>query len=265
MNANQKIDLSTVFHQYENSKDDNFDMRFYRDMVWFAHFHKNFELIYCVEGEIKVNRFGVETILHPGEVLIVPPNTTHGFDIPKTSGAWVVVFSDNYVRNFASKHSKDIYSAFTLSADVSGFLNKKFFNLDETSFYTKSGCLNIICDECLNLAIREDRPRDADKINEIVAFIANNYKNEVNMKDVAALLGYEYHYFSKVFHDNFTSGFAEFVNRYRYETACKLLKTEGMSVTKASEESGFSSVRNFNRVFKKYSGMSPAEYKNKEI
>lgn len=49
------------------------------------------------------------------------------------------------------------------------------------------------------------------------------------------------------------------VNKLRVEHASRLLK-KGMRVTDAAYESGFSSVRTFNRAFQKYMMMSPREY-----
>ena len=55
--------------------------------------------------------------------------------------------------------------------------------------------------------------------------------------------------------------FGEFVLVYRLETATRLLDDTKKSITEVALESGFQSVRNFNRAFRKKMKISPSEYR----
>ena len=56
--------------------------------------------------------------------------------------------------------------------------------------------------------------------------------------------------------------FASFVNKYRIQFACELLKNSDEDVTQIAMKCGFSTIRNFNRVFKNETGQMPKDYRN---
>ena len=51
------------------------------------------------------------------------------------------------------------------------------------------------------------------------------------------------------------------MNRYRVQHACRLLRSTGDSITAIALQSGFSTIRNFNRAFREETGMTPREYR----
>lgn len=55
--------------------------------------------------------------------------------------------------------------------------------------------------------------------------------------------------------------FASFVNKYRIQFVCELLKDTNDDVTQIAMKCGFSTIRNFNRVFKNETGQTPKAYR----
>ena len=51
--------------------------------------------------------------------------------------------------------------------------------------------------------------------------------------------------------------FIQYLNTVRIAAALEKIKQGRMSMTEISDSCGFNSIRNFNRVFKKYTGYSP--------
>ena len=51
--------------------------------------------------------------------------------------------------------------------------------------------------------------------------------------------------------------FTQYLNTVRIAAALEKLKQGSMSVTEIAGSCGFNTIRNFNRVFKKYTGYSP--------
>jgi len=69
---------------------------------------------------------------------------------------------------------------------------------------------------------------------------------------------------SRVINQEFQSNFSDFVNKYRVEEAKKLLMDQRYNhykVEAIGQEAGFNNKVNFNRVFKKCTGMSPSKLK----
>ena len=54
----------------------------------------------------------------------------------------------------------------------------------------------------------------------------------------------------------------EYKNRLCVQNAEKLLLTNDLSIEEISEKMGFNSASYFRRIFRKYVGKSPREYKN---
>lgn len=83
----------------------------------------------------------------------------------------------------------------------------------------------------------------------------------VTMAEIADALGYEYHYFSLLFNRYFSIKFKNFLNLFKFQYACGLLADSSKSISEVCFESGFETVRSFNRVFRDFSGMTPTEYR----
>ncbi len=58
--------------------------------------------------------------------------------------------------------------------------------------------------------------------------------------------------------------FSDYLNQLRIEAAMNLLKTTEMNINEISEMVGYNSQHYFSRIFKKYTGHVPTEYRKKE-
>lgn len=57
----------------------------------------------------------------------------------------------------------------------------------------------------------------------------------------------------------------EYINKARMERAMLLLKQTDLNITEIAEKTGFSSSRYFSTAFKKYTGMTPSQYKEENM
>ena len=89
-------------------------------------------------------------------------------------------------------------------------------------------------------------------------------KQNLNIEEFARHLGIHYREVSNILNHYFNTNFFEFVNRYRVERAKKILSDPQRADTTIFDillESGFNSKSSFNRFFKRYAGMSAAEFR----
>ena len=68
---------------------------------------------------------------------------------------------------------------------------------------------------------------------------------------------------SRLFSKTFHSSFNQYVNEARLGYACQRIETTDDTLTEISMDSGFGSLRTFNRVFKEKYRLTPSEYRNK--
>ncbi len=251
-----------MIHQVTNSRTNyNYNAYIYDDISWKSHFHTNFELIYCIEGEFSVCAEKEKYEISQGEMVLIPPNTIHSFNIEKNNRAWVGVFSSDYIALFAKQNANKLFSKFKCDDYVEEYLKKVLFYQGVPKRYILKSALYAVCNECLKNSTLLSEKKNADVMNKILDYISKNFDSYMTMKKMAEDLGYEYHYFSNIFHTCFDMNFREFINLYRYEKACELMEHEDYSISEVAMLSGFQSIRSFNDVFKALSGGTPTEYR----
>ena len=97
----------------------------------------------------------------------------------------------------------------------------------------------------------------------ILRFLDREYLQIKNVCEIADKLSYSEYYLSHLFKRKMGITIKEYLTNKKLSYAMQLLVTSDMSVEKISDSLGFSSAHSFRRMFKKYTGVSPSEYKEK--
>lgn len=100
-----------------------------------------------------------------------------------------------------------------------------------------------------------------EKIKSVIMYIKNNYNNPIKIKDLAKISGYSEYYFIRFFKNQTGKTTTNFINSIRIEKAINLLKSTNLSITDIGFETGFSDVSYFIKIFKSFTGSSPASYR----
>lgn len=89
-------------------------------------------------------------------------------------------------------------------------------------------------------------------------------KQNLNIEDFARQVGIHFREVSSIINKEFNTNFFEFVNEYRVNRAKQMLvdpQYAEMTILDILLESGFNSKSSFHRFFKRYTGMSAAEFR----
>jgi AraC-like DNA-binding protein len=100
-----------------------------------------------------------------------------------------------------------------------------------------------------------------ERLTCIFNFVAENYKREIKLKEVADMVNMAENSFSRFFSQQTRKSFSTFLNEFRLGHASKMLIESEKSVITICYESGFKNVSNFNRMFKNVYGISPLQYR----
>ena len=103
-----------------------------------------------------------------------------------------------------------------------------------------------------------------DRIPKMLAFIEDNYAQDLRLEDMAEEFNFNYHYLSAYFHQHMKEGFSDYLNEIRTAKACELLENTTLSIAEISEKVGYSEHSYFCRVFKKITGQTPSVYRRKK-
>ena len=252
-----------LFHQPDNSRTNyNYNARLYEGAGYLSHVHSNYELIYCCRGVIPVQINTRDMVLHPGEAVLVSPWAVHSFHVEDGSLGWVGVFSRDHVEDFAARYSHMQFGPFFLQPGTAPLLTEQLFVPHKPALHLRQALLYLVCHACQQQAAVL-QVGDKDFRSRVLAYLTEHLEEEITMRTMAEALGYEYHYFSSLFHEAFHTHFKVFLNQLRFEKACRLLKGSPMDMTQVSTLCGFASIRNFNRVFRALSGVTPRQYRQK--
>ncbi len=124
--------------------------------------------------------------------------------------------------------------------------------LKKTIKYERSGLTN---EKAQQLKIELMQLMESDQIYS---------EPKLTAKDLAEKLGVSTNILSELLNEHFNQNFYDFINSRRIEEAKKILsnsESKNMTVLAVAFEVGFNSKSTFNSVFKKFTGMTPSQYK----
>ncbi len=104
--------------------------------------------------------------------------------------------------------------------------------------------------------------RNLQIINKAKQYIDNSYKqDDLSLNQVAALVSVSPGYLSILFRKETNQTFIEYLTMVRMEKAKGLLKTSSLKSYEVAYNVGFSDPHYFSLSFKKYTGVTPSDYK----
>lgn len=103
-----------------------------------------------------------------------------------------------------------------------------------------------------------------DIIARVESYIQDHFRENINRDDVAAIAYITPNYLSKQFRNKKGMNLREYINQIRIEEAKRLLLTTNLSVSEVAGLSGYENISYFSTVFRKYTGISPVDWRNYE-
>lgn len=119
--------------------------------------------------------------------------------------------------------------------------------------------------ECANALKLEAQSAESASITKAKDIVQANSDDELSLGRVARAVNVSAGYFSELFHKTTGLTFTEYVARVRVEKVKSLLANPRLQITTIAYDTGFKSLSQFNRVFKRVSGISPREYRLKLV
>src|SRR5262245_45733363 len=92
-------------------------------------------------------------------------------------------------------------------------------------------------------------------------FIEQHSTEELSLRKVAKMVGFSANHLSEKFKHVTGVNFVEYLAHARFKNACDLLRNTNRRISEIAFAVGFQSLSQFNRVFKRFSGKSPTQYR----
>lgn len=237
----------------------------HKDVFCAPHIHHHFEFVFELSGEIEVIIEGKTYSLKKDEVAVIMPYEIHEFKTIADSDIFVMGFPAKYIseykKEFEGKTLK--YPVLKMNNFLKELLRSFIDNSEHSIYDKKSVVYGVVSNVLKENELLESSIPQSDVFRDAVLYIKENYKEEITLKSTAEFLGITPVHLSRVFRKKGGKCFNETVSVVRLSEAIDLLKYTDLSIGEIAYQSGFGSIRNFNRIFDKYYNCTPKEMRTK--
>lgn len=95
----------------------------------------------------------------------------------------------------------------------------------------------------------------------VMEYLETHYMEEITLDRMAEKLDITGGYLSTYFKEKTGMNFIDYVNDVRIRNARELLETSDLKIQDIAEKVGYQNLNSFNRMFKKFTGMTPSEFR----
>lgn len=266
-----------VFHNYYNVEfKDGFAMP--------MHSHEYIEIMYARRGSCQVYAGESKYKLEPGDFILINGSVPHKLFVSKENPCRVLCLEFDFKK--AEANGAPIMQVLYGIEPVSCFINSKrsIIKMEDTeevfpllndicrelehdepgkSIYVQSAFKQLVIKLARLFAESENDKRSAaDRyIKDAIAYMHDNYHEELNIKQIAEHLNLNISYFYKIFKKVTGRTPTDFLTGIRVKKAENLLGMTDLPVIDVAGIAGFNSRQYFNYVFKKHTGLTPLEYR----
>lgn len=257
-------------HQTENTvPGETYNVYRYRERSYYPHFHRSYELAYLISGTALFTVNGRAFSVAAGDFVMILPFEPHSFTVSGEGELVITVFSAGMAAAFSQM-------AQGMQGDTAVFrcgeATRTFF---ETGIPATAEApitaiphgarrletearLAAVCAAYIRTVSLRPCEQSTALLACILQYIDRHFREDISIGTAARALGYSECHLSAVIRSRLRIPFKALVHQVRFAYACRRLADGSSSITEIALDSGFQSVRTFNRVFRELSGgLSP--------
>ena len=113
------------------------------------------------------------------------------------------------------------------------------------------------------LCVAADLPTSGSHaIKNAIDFIGEHYAESIGLQDIAAHVHLSENYFSTLVREETGMNFLQYLNICRINMSLPLLRDTSLNISEIAQETGFPSPGYFTKIFRRFIGMTPSEYRS---
>ncbi|MCQ2479608.1 MAG: AraC family transcriptional regulator [Clostridia bacterium] len=254
-----KSPLKIITYHFENHK-----------KIW-RHWHEYLEVIYLVHGEFTLKADDKSFNVSDGDIIVFNPFEVHESVVfSENNEYYVFVIPPDFIQSWQddkqykfanvisgnSECKKAIKKAAEAtenpSRDQQLLLNAEIFRF---LYYAASNYAEISDGEF------EIPLKNKHIVEDVKTRIEYCYAEPINIELLANAFFISVSHLQHLFKAQTGISIVEFVNKTRIENSCTLLKNTDLHISAISEKVGIFDYNYFSRMFKKYVGITPTQYR----
>ena len=257
--------MKTVHETSTMSGDAHVSCIKYQNLNNIPHYHSDYELVYINKGQASVTVNENIFNLNAGKCVFIDSNDIHCIHSNETTTITVLKANRNHFENiFALKkllhpvrdgelNIEHVLNGIGTELTVGGDNSEIMADSIAAQFFITILRSRETC-RCENK--KSGHPCTTEIYTEIGRIIAEEYST-ITFEKATQYMHFSGPYFSKLFHSIFGMTFTRYLNTVKMAVAIEKLREGRLSITEISSLCGFNSIRNFNRVFRDFTGYSP--------
>lgn len=262
----------------------DYDKRSHAINMDFPHFHSFYELMILLSPKAYHFVEGKRYDIIANDLVLLPPSVLHQSEyLPGPPSDRIIIgFMLPKQMNYGASGYKEILSVFNSSVPIFRFhkeeQNRLYQKLNEIVMIAKDtpnvNIRNLLIHtkfteflfllyemQGLNHYVPNVENGVKEKIYTITNYIHTHYTEDISLAALAETFYISPYYLSHQFKNVTGYTVVQYIQLTRIKNAQYLLLNSPMRITQVAESTGFSSFSQFNRVFRKFCGMSPLDYK----
>ncbi len=242
------------------------------------HFHSSIEFGYILSGSEKAFIESDERILSKGSAMLVLPYQSHGYEKVFDGEKFLFIVPSDIMNTPEIKHSgiilttpffsysgKDLEYIENMVSTLVGQIKKcgDTIPLNGRIWYTELiRAITLFHIEHTGYSRSAPQATEARLIQRIMSAVDAYYEDcNFSAKTASKMIGISQQYLSSIVRQQTGHGFNEHLRELRLTKSRRLLQDTAKSIAEVALESGFASIRTFNRVFAESVGTTPREYR----
>ena len=244
-----------------------------RSIPYELHWHDFYEIDVVISGAYYTNLNGRELRINEGDINMVSSVDFHDM---RPCGNGKVVY---YNIMFSEQQLSDMFSALINRFELPVVITPekvRFRRITELcrlmhensvntlSAYYSNNLLECIMMELMNCTgIDTVQCESFYTIRNALNYIHENFRGKITLNDIAEQCGYSPSYMSRVFREFTGQTFGNYLSRLRCRYAKTMIASTAIPIYDICFESGFNSLSQFSRTFRKHCGFSPGMLRKK--
>lgn len=229
------------------------------------HIHQYAELIFMLEGEMRITVDDREEYIKAGEAAFIFPYQTHKMTSKSVNKLAMYLFSPATIVSFMKKHEGNVgeRAVFKPSESTLAVFREKILDNNDFSLYNVKGFLYLALNDYISTTPLRKSIGGTSVVSKVITYMNEHFTEPITLDSVASALGYSANYLSHCIRKLYGLNFCTILASLRIERARYLITSSDKTTTEIGYECGFGSERTFLRQFKSIMGFSPSEYRKK--
>lgn len=251
--------------------------------------HDFWEMVYVDKGRVQIRRDQEKIVLEQGQVVFHKPNEFHSiqaldsapnlfvvsFSCPSEAMTWFERYQTQLDRTLKSYVTAIIREAEQTYVIPKNDTELKKLIRKENAPLGGEQLIKTYLEQLLLFLLRtitkkeapvltpQKEPEKNPLVQAVLGYLGERVEEVVRIEDICVEFGYSRSYLSRVFQAETGQTLAACAMKMKVDRAKQLIRETNMNFAQISARLSFENPQYFSRVFKRLTGMTPSEFKNR--